>query len=194
MHFEESHIYHVYNRSNEPVFFSDENYLFFMKNIRRLIYPACDILAWCLMPNHFHFLIYANKVSVKSPMEKHRPAVQVLSKNIGTLLSSYAQAINKMKGRRGRLFSHNTEAKLVIDQGDDYIKNCFFYIHQNPLKARLVRKLEAWEFSSFPDYAGLRKGTLCNMELAYELINYDKEDFYEQSYAVIEEKYHKGFI
>ena len=126
-------------------------------------------------------------------MEKHRPTLQILSKNFGTLLTSYTHAINKSRKRRGSLFSHKTKAKLITHQGNDYLENCFFYIHQNPVEAGLVSKLEDWEYSSFPDYAGLRKGTLCNKDLAFELINYDKEKFYEQSYAVIEEKYLQGF-
>ena len=155
--------------------------------------PDCDILAWCLMPNHFHFLIQANETSVKSTMEKHRPTLQVLSKNLGTLLTSYTHAINKSRKRRGSLFSHKTKAKPITHHGNNYLENSFFYIHQNPLAAGFVKKLEDWKYSSFPDYAGLREGTLCNKELAFELINFDKERFYEQSYAIIEEKYIQGF-
>ncbi|MEZ5198234.1 MAG: hypothetical protein R2764_18150 [Bacteroidales bacterium] len=192
MHFDETYIYHVFNRSNETVFYTAENYLFFIKKIRKHIYPFCDILAWCLMPNHFHFLIQANDKSVKLTMEKHRPAIQQLSKNLGTALSSYSQAINKERKRRGSLFAHSTEAKQLTLQGNEYVKNCFFYIHQNPLKAGLVKKLEDWDYTSFPDYAGFRKGTLCNKNLAYEIIDFEKESFYEQSYAVIDEKHLQG--
>jgi REP element-mobilizing transposase RayT len=183
------YIYHIYNRSNETVFYSAENYFFFIEKIRKHIYPVCDILAWCLMPNHFHLLIQANDKSIELTNEKHRPALQQLSKNIGTTLSSYSQAINKARKRKGSLFAHSTEARQRNLQGNEYAKNCFFYIHQNPLQAGLVKKLEDWDYSSFPDYAGLRKGTLCNKDLAYEIINFNKENFYEQSYAIIEEKY-----
>ena len=144
------------------------------------------------MPNHFHFMIYANKLSASNVNEKHRPTLQVLSKKFGILLSSYTQALNKYKRRRGSLFAHQTEARQITHQRKGYIENCFFYIHQNPLKAKLVDKLEDWKYSSFPDYAGLRKGSLCNKDLAYEVINIDKEHFYEQSYANIDEKYIRG--
>jgi REP element-mobilizing transposase RayT len=193
MQFERDYIYHVYNRSNETVFKSEENYLFFLKKVRRLIYPVCNILAWCLMPNHFHFLIHANEKSILSANEKHRPSLQQLSKNIGSLLSSYTKAINKSHQRRGKLFAHNTKAKQITQAGNNYIVNCFFYIHQNPLEAHIVKKLEDWEYSSFRDFAGFRKGTLCNKDLAFEIINYSKENFIEQSYAVIDEKIIKKF-
>ena len=45
--------------------------------------------------------------------------------------------------------------------------------------------MEDWEYSSFKDYCGLRKGTLCNQELAYRLLNLDKKKFYEDSYKII---------
>ena len=193
MHFDKDHIYHIYNRSNETVFYSESNYLFFIGKVRKLIYPVSDILAWCLMPNHFHFLICANQESEDFIKESHRPNVQVLSKNFGTLLSSYTQAINKSIKRRGKLFAHNTKAKLISQQGNDYIENCFFYIHQNPLNARIVKKIENWKYSSFQDYAGISKESLCNKSLASDLISYDKENFIEQSYTVIEEKYLLSF-
>jgi putative transposase len=187
MHFEKDEIYHIYNRSNEQVFFEVRNYLFFLDKVRKLIFPICDILAWCLMPNHFHFMVVANQKSVELTNETHRPVLQVLAKNIGTTLSSYTKAINKANHRRGSLFSHNTKAKKINSE-DDHLANCFYYIHQNPMNARLVKKLEDWEFSSFKDYAGLRSGSLCNNELADEIVEFDTKKFYEQSYAIIDEK------
>jgi len=47
---------------------------------------------------------------------------------------------------------------------------CFHYIHQNPWKAGLVSKMENWKYSSFSDFAGFRDGTLCNKQLALELL------------------------
>ena len=48
-------------------------------------------------------------------------------------------------------------------------------------------KIEDWEFSSVKDYAGLRKGTLVNKELVYEIINFDKDNFLEQAYIALNE-------
>jgi putative transposase len=44
------------------------------------------------------------------------------------------------------------------------------YIHQNPMKANLVRRMEDWEMSSFRDYDKFRQGTICNKKIAYELL------------------------
>ncbi len=57
---ENDNLYHIYNQGNnrERIFFNRENYLFFLKKIRTHILPYADVLAWCLMPNHFHLLVY----------------------------------------------------------------------------------------------------------------------------------------
>ena len=62
MNFELDQIYHVYNRGNQKqtIFFDDRNYLLFVTKIRRELLPFCDILVWCLMPNHFHLIIYSS--------------------------------------------------------------------------------------------------------------------------------------
>ncbi len=59
MYFESTCIYHIYNQGNnwQAIFFNRENYLFFIRKIRIHILPFADILAWCLMPNHFHLMV-----------------------------------------------------------------------------------------------------------------------------------------
>jgi len=54
------------------------------------------------------------------------------------------------------------------------------------MEAGLVEKMEDWEFSSFREYVnGTRR--LCDQKRAAEIINFDKEDFYAQSYLAMEE-------
>ena len=195
MYFEENYTYHIYNRSNEIVFRNKSNYLFFLKKLRIHILPYADILAYCLMPNHFHLLIQVNIEGSKLVNEDHRKTIQILSKHIGLLLSSYTQAINKQNNRKGSLFAHKTKAKKLNNFGDfksvtqkDYSLTCFNYIHQNPLNSDLVIKLADWEFSSFIDYAGLRKGTLVNKKLAIELLNMDMTNFSKSSIKYLSEE------
>ncbi len=88
--------------------------------------------------------------------------------------------------------AHYSDKKLNLKkleiQNDHYPFICFNYIHQNPLKAGLVKKMEDWKYSSFQDYLGIRKGTLCNFELTEQLLDIQKDDFYTTSYSVINEK------
>src|SRR5438034_1385617 len=57
--FEPEGIYHIYNRAvgSDKLFIEDENYHFFLKKFSLRITVFADILAYCLMPNHFHFII-----------------------------------------------------------------------------------------------------------------------------------------
>lgn len=109
----------------------------------------------------------------------------VLSEGFRNLLSSYTQAINKQTKRTGSLFQQNTKSKCLSDGDENYAAIAFHYVHQNAFKAGLVTSMEAWPYSSFQDYAGIRKGTLCNKQLAFELLGLREETFYQESYAVI---------
>ncbi|MCD4684102.1 MAG: hypothetical protein K8R86_12530 [Bacteroidales bacterium] len=141
--------YHLYNRTNnnELLFKSTENYFYFLKKYRHYLESLIDTYAYCLMPTHFHFLIFIKSENVFQ-----------VKKNIGILLSSYSKAINKKYNRHGNLFQQHTKAKLIYDES--YLLAVMTYIHQNPVRSDLVDKLEDWEFSSYLDLIGVRKGTL----------------------------------
>jgi putative transposase len=64
MDFKPNAIYHIYNQGNnrQQIFFSEENYLFFIKKMRTYLLPYGDLLCYCLMPNHFHWLFYVREV------------------------------------------------------------------------------------------------------------------------------------
>ena len=205
MHFEPNMLYHIYNRGNNKtqIFFNRENYLFFLKKLRKHLLHHCEFLSFCLMPNHFHFLLYTKEIDQTNNQSSnvHKTATgqtgtankHPLIQGIATLLSSYTQAINKQENRSGSLFQQKTKAKCLTESSqdsypsDDYSFICFNYIHQNPMTSGLVRKMEDWEFSSFKDYVRLREGTLCNKVLAKHLLDLpEEEDLYEMSYEVID--------
>lgn len=174
MQFEPNGIYHLYNRGNQKtkVFFEPRNYLFFLEKVRKHIIPSADILAYCLMPNHFHFMI-----RVKEEAEEN-----VLNKNIGILLRSYTRAVNIQEGFSGSLFQSHTKAKR-IDEVEFLPLVCFNYIHLNPLKAKLIKSLNDWPYSSFLDYTGERNGTLVNKVALSEVLDINftnyRQDIFE---------------
>lgn len=193
--FQEGQVFHVFNQGNnrQPIFFEDENYLHFLRKIRKFLLPFTDILCYCLMPNHFHLLIVPNK-HAGEPAKAVKPSVyhgkyvhqEKLSQATGSLLSTYTQSINKIYKRSGSLFRANTKVKdgwidevisvegknknLFFRSDNDYALQCFYYIHENPVKANLVKKTTDWIYSSARDYAGMRNGTLCNQTLAREIL------------------------
>lgn len=172
LQFHQHKTYHVYNQGNnkQQIFFTNENYLYFLKTYRALVAPLADTIAYCLMPNHFHFLLSTNEQSVQQ-LKVGSLTLSALSNGIGMLLSSYATAINKQQHTTGSLFRQKTKAKSLDSGSENYTRTTFHYIHQNPLEAGLVSSLNDWEYSSFKDYIGLRKGTLCNQKLAQQLID-----------------------
>ena len=179
--------YHIYNQGNnqETIFYEDADYIEFLKLFRKFALPKCKVLAYCLMPNHFHFLIHA---TVDSSKEKKVGNIisSELSNGFRLMESLYAQYLNKKQKRSGSLFRQKTKAKGLVDGDKNYGFTAFQYIHQNPLQACLVAKLEDWKYSSFRDYAGLRNGSLCDKELAFELIGFDRHNFYRESYRDID--------
>ncbi len=145
------------------------------------------------MPNHFHFLVYADNRTVvtKTIAGAER---NVLVEGIRNLLSSYTQAINKQNATTGSLFQQNTKAKLISKSSNLYDHICFHYIHQNPLKAKLAGKMEDWEYSSFKDFCGNRKGTLVKKELAIQLLDLNMKTFYDDSYRIINDDDTKNIL
>ncbi len=118
------------------------------------------------MPNHFHLMIYVPEKTRGLNLLTNQNQ-QFLVRKFGTIQSSYCQAINKQENRTGSLFQQKTKAKLL--NTDCYIPTCFHYIHQNPLKAELVKKMEEWTHSSFKDYLA-ETSAICKISTARELI------------------------
>lgn len=191
------HVFNQGN-NRQQIFFEAENYWFFTRKIQRYISPYAHVLCYCLMPNHFHLLLAPNSFAAapsKAVKPRHKWGEQRamlnddrqenLSRAIGTLLSSYTKAVNKRYNRSGSLFRGKTKVKSNLIEGpitvegpnrhqfflpeNSYARTCFHYIHQNPVKAGLVRKATDWSYSSAQAYAGLRSENLCNQELARQL-------------------------
>jgi putative transposase len=177
MNIQQPGIYHIYNRGNnqQTIFFNEDNYFYFLRKCHRYLKPVSEILAWCLMKNHFHFLIEVTDKSIE-PIKSGGITMPAITNGFRLLQSSYAKGINKQEDRTGNLFQQKTKAKLVSGE-DDYSVTAFFYIHQNPVVAGLIDTAANWTYSSFKDYTGLRTGTLCNKERAFDLLDLSSINF-----------------
>lgn len=221
MDFYPNQLFHIYNQGNNKqlIFLNDDNYEFFLWKMRAHLLPFGDLIAYCLMPNHFHWLFYVRKIELdriklrthvhqienKRRQKKYgkdaKPLKVSINSNpnetsvkindeIGNLQKSYTRAFNKQNNRTGSLFrrrckrkdgwiddfitlkNSNNKTNFRFMTGNSYAYNCLNYIHKNPLEAGLVKKNTAWNYSSAKDYAGLRNGSLCNVELGNEIINF----------------------
>ncbi|MBK7409211.1 MAG: transposase [Saprospirales bacterium] len=186
MHIEAGLIYHIYNQGNnrQKIFYQGRNYEYFLRKMVKYLYPYADILCYCLMPNHFHWLLYINTLELRIKKDK----VRTINNSIGILLRSYARAINNQEGQTGSLFREDTKAKNGIlegvitlegpnahqffKHGNEYALQCFRYIHQNPVKAGLVANPEDWPWSSASEYASPdnSKNGICSVKLGKKLL------------------------
>jgi len=122
--------------------------------------------------------------------------LQILSKAIGKTLSSYTQAINIQNNTIGNLFQKKTKAKCLTESNlllpgytsQDYLLNCFYYLHHNPMEAKLVTNLKDWPYSSWLDYYYQRSGSICNKEFAMRRIGLPDIDLNPLIETKIEEK------
>lgn len=147
----ENTYYHIYNRGvEERVIFSDKNdYIVFLSLLKRYLsnepyvdrlkreYPNyhndMKLLAFCLMPNHFHLLIYQIKPDA-------------ITKLLHSVCTAYTMYFNRKYKRVGHLFQNRFKAARIIN--DAYLLHISRYIHLNP-----DNYLE-WQFSSLPYYLG----------------------------------------
>jgi REP element-mobilizing transposase RayT len=144
--------YHVFNRVvvGEKLFTDHNSYVLFLKLTKG--YAAkykVNVICYCLMPNHYHFLL------------KQISDTQI-SKFISVLLNSYVQKVNKFRDRKGPLFSGRFKDVLV--DRDEYLIHLCRYIHLNPVEAGLVEHLEEWPYSNYLEWTGERKGELVDPE------------------------------
>lgn len=195
MIFEKNKLFHIYNQGNNriKIFYEERNYDYFLYKLKNYVLPYADILAWCLMPNHFHLMVYVREtekyVLHNRIPKKHK--IRSLNDSIGILLRSYTRAINKQENRSGSLFRSRTKAvainslkslmpTLAITQNTlllrsilsekQYPQICFNYIHLNPVRAKLVKNPIDWKYSSAQDFYGKRRHKLTNVEVAQNFV------------------------
>src|SRR5689334_9535099 len=111
MKFSANNFYHVFNRGNnrQIIFPQQRNYAFFLSKLKNVLGNHCHIVAYCLMPNHFHLMLYLDEVSTGA--KKTNSLLQVLEQKLGTLQSSYTRAINNQENKTGSLFQ--TKIKVI---------------------------------------------------------------------------------
>jgi REP element-mobilizing transposase RayT len=186
MNFIPQHVYHIYNQGNDRqrIFHSDGDYQSFLNYTVKLLLPYCDMIAYTLMPNHFHFQLNT-KLSCGNLIRQGGLNLDPLTNGVRKLLSSYTRIYNIRYNRLGSLFRQKTKAKCLTEQNAlvktysqfDYCSTCFYYIHSNAVTAGLVLKPEDWKWSSYAYYAGLTNNGFCNKSLASQYCGYKEEDF-----------------
>lgn len=167
-HFTENGIYHVYNRGVEKrdIFLDEQDYAVFLHLLKYYLSPTSlnntnpwiefqnfkvarprpldnietevELIAFCLMPNHFHLLV-------------KQLTIDGVTKLLRRIATTYAIYFNKRYNRIGYLFQGPYKAALI--ETDNYLLHVSRYIHQNP--APLTRRnLVSYPYSSYKYYIG----------------------------------------
>ncbi len=165
--FEADQYYHIYNRGVNGVnlFYKTENYHYFLRKWLHYVHPFMRIYAYCMMPNHFHFVASPNFDAILNfDFEKHKEN-EVLCKRVQKVqaaeisfndflelqfkdyFGSYSKAINKQESRTGSLFQQRFKRVLLLDEYALLEKIC--YTHHNPIHHGFCEHYKDWNYSSY---------------------------------------------
>ncbi len=148
--FEVDTFYHIFNHAvgNEDLFRNDENFHYFLKKYSQHTGKVFDTHAYCLMPNHFHFLVKIKPYDDLKQLPKFSDNVhKFVMQKLSNLLNAYAKAYNAKYKRKGALFLDSTKRIAIID--DAHFATIVNYIHQNPVHHGFCKTVEEWNFSSY---------------------------------------------
>jgi putative transposase len=160
--------YHVYARGNShgKIFLDAEDYQTFLNLLRRYLsaeevknnvglsypnfYNKLELVSFCLMPNHFHLLLYQHQQ-------------QAMPTFMRSLMTSYSLYFNKRYKRSGSLFESRYKASRISD--DVYLQHISRYIHLNP------RQWRSHKYSSLPYYLQQSEETWIRPNRALEMFD-----------------------
>jgi len=168
--FRQGHYYHIYNRGQnlEPVFLDEQDYDQFLDRFQMVLnqkiysrfqikpFPTTSftIIAYCLMKNHFHFLIRQNSIIT-------------ISRLMQKVTTSYARYFNSKYKRIGNVFQDTFKSKQV--EKDQYLTYLTAYIHNNPAKPAV------YFYSSFREYMHKPTRNICDTGIVLKYFNNRKK-------------------
>jgi len=138
----DGYIYHVLNRGNgrQEVFHKDGDYHSFVCLLEQALESFnVRILAYCAMPNHFHFLLQPEKG-------------EDLSTFMQWLMTSHVRRYHQHYGTSGHVWQGRYKSFIVQD--DDHLLTVVRYIEGNPVRANLVETAKSWKWSSHLERVG----------------------------------------
>ncbi len=135
-----SNFYHVMIQGDEKKFIFTKDkfkekmiYLLKQNSIRNDI----KLIAYCVMDNHTHVLVYCKEL-------------ESLSKMMLQCNTSYGHYYSKKRGVVGHVFRERYRSEPIFSKA--HLINCIKYIHENPKKARVISSCEEYVYSSYNEY------------------------------------------
>ncbi len=160
---EEGGFYHIYNRSvnGEQIFDKQEEYASFLRKTSKYLLPYMDIYAYCLIPNHFHFVVQILQLNetLQARLEKEKTNAasklllgeitldQFLEDQFRRMFSGIALSYNFHHQRTGTLFQKRP--KRVALSTEPRLMNAMLYTHHNCIHHKLTTDYADWKYSSY---------------------------------------------
>ena len=168
-----SGFYHIVFRgiNHQNIFEEEQDFEYMLEILKNLKQEMrFQIHAYCLMTNHVHILLKENQTGDISTIIKR-------------LLTKYVMKFNRKYQRNGALIGSRYKSKVV--EVDEYFIPLIVYIHQNPLRAGIVKKLENYRYSSYCEYIGKRK--FVDIQLSLEMLG--KKEWIKAHQQLVENKF-----
>lgn len=165
----QSNFYHVIVQGiNRKYIFNQPEFINKYKQIilSKLEKSNITILAYCIMNNHAHFLIFSEKC-------------EYLSKFMQRVNTTYSQYYNKTNNRVGYVFRDRYYTQDILDQKQLY--SCLKYIHNNPVKANICSSMSKYKYSSYNEFIGEK--VIIN-ENSINLLFGNSKDYKEKFYLI----------
>ncbi len=160
-------IYHIIMRgiNRQIIFHDDEDYLRFLQTMQKYKEKSeYKIYAYCLMNNHVHILLKVDQ----------EPLEQIMRRICG----SYVYWYNSKYQRIGNLFQDRFKSEAI--ENDRYFLTVLRYIHQNPIKAGIVRRIEDYPWSSMGEY--ISSPNVLDIDFALGLFHHERRTAVESLY------------
>jgi len=143
---------------------SDENHHFFLRKYKEYLSPYLETYAWCLLSNHFHFLVRVKSfesitstlnsiettsltITEKKFLNNELNLSELIEGSFKRFFQSYALAFNKMHKRKGNLF-YKPLKRLEVGS-ESHFNQAIVYIHANPVKHKIIKDFTTWKWSSY---------------------------------------------
>jgi len=170
--FEAAHFYHVFNRGNnkENIFKTKDNYSYFLNLVKKHLLSICDIYSYCLLPNHFHFIIRIK--SFNELPTNFKNSKTKLHQPFSNLFNAYTKAINKKQQRTGSLFQEHL--KRIQINNEEYLRHLIVYVNTNPTH-HAISNFKEYKYASYQSLIS-EKTSLLKRKEVLDLFN-DVENF-----------------
>ncbi|WP_375562021.1 transposase [Bernardetia sp. OM2101] len=188
--FEADTFYHVFNHAvgSENLFRNDDNFRYFLKRYNHYMSQVWETYCYCLMPNHFHFLVRIKEESELAKLPKYKGDThKLVMQHLSNFLNSYAKSYNIKYQRKGALFLDFTKRKAVREES--YYTTLINYIHQNPVHHKFCKTTDEWIYSSYDAFLS-QKSTKIKRDEVLDWFGDRKafQEFHKEHAAVLKEE------